>query len=144
MNHVYKCVWYGASLLARSGYTDPTCCSGGASAMPSSWFRGLISMERVRDIRRMGSASPSHVFRDLQSGQDLPRWGRHQKYFHKNNPSTPPKIYLVCAWVLQNPCSGLQDVAGQYLSCVPTRFILGWSERKSQCRGGWNIFVELM
>lgn len=47
-----------------------------------------------------------------------------------------PKIYLIHTWVLQNPLSGLQDVADPYLSRVQDGFILGWSERKSQCGGG--------
>lgn len=72
MNHVCKRVWHGANLLARSGNTDPTLRSRGASAVPSSQCRGLISMQHVRDIWWMGSASLSHVFRDLQPGQNLP------------------------------------------------------------------------
>lgn len=134
MNHVCKRVWYGANSLARSEYMDPTLCSRGASAVPSSQCRGLISMQRVRDMWWMGSASPSHVFRALQAGQNLPddHSGEGIRNISVNiTPPHPHKIYLVCAWMLQNPCSGLQDVAGHYLSCVPAGFISGWSERKS-------------
>lgn len=36
MNHVCKSVWYGANLLARSGYTDAALCSRGVQPCPAA------------------------------------------------------------------------------------------------------------
>lgn len=110
---------------------------------PSRQGRGLVSVQSVRGYPKDGLSLPfTCVLRPPTSPGAARRlwWGRHQGGFCKKNPTHPPKFMSFIHGFCKIFFHGYRTWLDLICPVFWPGLFWGWSERKSQCGGGWNFF----